>query len=435
MRVLCSVCALAALFVACGGEPAEEQAVPLGSSQALSDDSLETTEPVERVPAEGAGHLEAPGPDEQTLRALEALGYVEAAPTRNPDVQGVAGDSRATAGLNLYSSRHRGSAQLIDMTGELVHEWVASGDADAERWMHVEPAADGSLLVVSKDRFLEKLSWEGRSLWRRQIRAHHDVAIGPDGLIYVLVRGVARVSVQGNRVPVLADRVTTLSQDGEVLGDVPLLPLFEDQLSTARLARLRRAVADDRPVRELVRGGGLADVMHTNSIEFISRDIEGVAPAGSILLSFRALSQVAIISSTMDRVLWRWGRGELDGQHDAKQLDNGNLLIFDNGLRRGRDSRVVELDAASGTVAWEYRQAEFYTNLRGGAQRLASGNTLITESDSGHALEVSPEGETVWEFWNPDVRGSGSRAERGVIYRLNRFSRSFFAPLQGGGGE
>ena len=125
----------------------------------------------------------------------------------------------------------------------------------------------------------------------------------------------------------------------------------------------------------------------------------------------------------------------LDGQHDAKQLENGHLLVFDNGLRRRRDSRVFEINAATGEIVWRYEHEDFYTNLRGGAQRLHSGNTLITESDSGHAFEVNRAGEIVWEFWNPDIRGAGSRAERGVIYRMNRFSREYFQPLSGSADE
>ncbi|HJP05426.1 MAG: hypothetical protein QGG67_07840 [Gammaproteobacteria bacterium] len=36
---------------------------------------------------------------------------------------------------------------------------------------------------------------------------------------------------------------------------------------------------------------------------------------------------------------------------------------------------------------------------------LPNGNTLITESDRGRLLEVSPAGEIVWEYVNPDRGG------------------------------
>ena len=36
---------------------------------------------------------------------------------------------------------------------------------------------------------------------------------------------------------------------------------------------------------------------------------------------------------------------------------------------------------------------------------MANGNTLITESDGGRAFEVQPNGEKVWEFFNPHREG------------------------------
>lgn len=42
--------------------------------------------------------------------------------------------------------------------------------------------------------------------------------------------------------------------------------------------------------------------------------------------------------------------------------------------------------------------------IRASQERLANGNTLITESSGGRILEVTPAGEIVWQFVNP-VRG------------------------------
>jgi hypothetical protein len=42
----------------------------------------------------------------------------------------------------------------------------------------------------------------------------------------------------------------------------------------------------------------------------------------------------------------------------------------------------------------------------GSVARLPNGNTLITVSESGRALEVTREGEVVWEFFSPHRAGS-----------------------------
>jgi hypothetical protein len=70
---------------------------------------------------------------------------------------------------------------------------------------------------------------------------------------------------------------------------------------------------------------------------------------------------------------------------------------------------------------WSYGERpeqRFFTQTRGGAQALANGNVLITESERGRAFEVTRAGEIVWEFWNPDTIGAG--AKRATIHRMLR---------------
>lgn len=59
----------------------------------------------------------------------------------------------------------------------------------------------------------------------------------------------------------------------------------------------------------------------------------------------------------------------------------------DNGVfRPHRDvpfSRVIEIERASGTIAWEYHdpaRESFFAPFMGSAQRLPNGNTLVTDS-------------------------------------------------------
>jgi hypothetical protein len=49
------------------------------------------------------------------------------------------------------------------------------------------------------------------------------------------------------------------------------------------------------------------------------------------------------------------------------------------------------------------------STVRGAQERLPNGNTLITESEGGRLIEVTPEREIVWEYISP-VRG-GERDE------------------------
>jgi outer membrane protein assembly factor BamB len=135
----------------------------------------------------------------------------------------------------------------------------------------------------------------------------------------------------------------------------------------------------------------------------------------------RNQSTLVIIDWDTKELLWAWGRGVLRGPHDATVLPNGNILVFDNG-RGGRNwSRVVEVDPARGELVWEYRAKDpysFYTGTRGANQRMTNGNTLITESDTGRAFEVTADGEIVWEFLNSNLT---DKREPSVIVRMRRY--------------
>jgi hypothetical protein len=91
-------------------------------------------------------------------------------------------------------------------------------------------------------------------------------------------------------------------------------------------------------------------------------------------------------------------------------------LHFDNGLKH---SRILEIDPLSGRVVWDYSpKSGFFSRARGSNQRLVNGNTLITESDRGYVLEVTPKGRIVWKFVNPQI---DKKKHREAIWRMTRF--------------
>lgn len=129
---------------------------------------------------------------------------------------------------------------------------------------------------------------------------------------------------------------------------------------------------------------------HGNSLSF--------GPDGDLIVSFRNRRQVVSISPDFSSIEWELGGPGSDyefpnpadrfyGQHTAAELPNGNILIFDNGLRRpeeegGRYSRALELRlderARTAVKVWEYRlDPDFYAPQFGSAYRLRNGNTLV----------------------------------------------------------
>jgi len=168
--------------------------------------------------------------------------------------------------------------------------------------------------------------------------------------------------------------------------------------------------------------GGLNDVLHTNSLERVHRDLGALPTRGHLLICIRELDLVAIIDLTGSRVIWSWGDGILDRPHQPSVTRGGNVLVFDNGPRRGH-SRVLEVDPESGGILWQYTAnppSDFFTLGQGGAQELANGNILITESESGRAFEVTRSGKIVWEYYNPELKEVDGSTLRGAIYRMTR---------------
>ena len=76
---------------------------------------------------------------------------------------------------------------------------------------------------------------------------------------------------------------------------------------------------------------------------------------GDYLVSFRQTSTVGIVDRESGRFTWKWGPGEVSHQHNPSFLDNGRVLLFDNGSHRRAPntnySRIVEIDPAEGFTA------------------------------------------------------------------------------------
>lgn len=367
---------------------------------------------------------ESPALSDEKREALQNLGYFERAETKNPEARKVTVKGvDASKGLNLYSSRHLAKAYLVDMDGEVIHTW--SGKEKQPGWMHVEMLPDGTLLAIADYRYLVKVDWNSNVLWQRPLAAHHDLDIDADGRIHVLTYRVRHYTHGEGKIPIKDVDITLVSPKGKVLRERPLYALLRQFIPKERLDLIAKRVRKGSSVKSLIQENAPGDVLHVNSIQILKTGIPSIAPAGSFLMSVREVNRVVIVDPEVSRVLWSWGGDNvpLEEQHHATLLENGNITIFDNGVVR-EQSRTLEISPSTGKVDWTYSAPDFYSRLRGAAQRLPGGNMLITESDKGHVFEVTPDGKKVWEFWNPDIIGT-KKPQRAVIYRMKRYPKNY----------
>jgi hypothetical protein len=375
---------------------------------------------------------------------LKSLGYVAWVPAEAEDGSGkiktgvtVYDPNLAFDGLNLYNSWKSPEAYLIDMHGRVVHKW-AKNIYEGDLGGHVEICENGDLLVVATHFALVRLDWDSNVKWNTKIGVHHDVSADNKEQLYTLAREDRLVFCHGIPTPIPVDYIAVLSADGVLKKKVYLYDIVKENISLQTVFQVHKWFLTPKNLRDIfARRGELRgffrpardrcfDITHTNSIEIMDRDIEGFCRNGDWLISIRQLDLVAILNPQKEEFTWSWGQGELDRQHHPTLLENENVLIFDNGLNRGF-TRVIELDPLTRKIVWEYRAdppEKFFSAERGSCQRLPNGNTLITESQKGRVFEVTKEGEIVWEFYNPDIKGKGKKREkdkkRATIYRMMR---------------
>jgi hypothetical protein len=351
----------------------------------------------------------APGaqPDMQALRELADLPYLDGYQPA-PDESGVTLHlPEAHAGLNLVVSGHAPAAQLLDMDGALLFEWhmarevawpgldLGADPGFAAFWRRAHVLPNGELLAILDGIGMVKLDRRSRLLWANPGRYHHDLWLDQDGTIYTLARAERaaheRLELDG---PIEEDFVAVLAPDGRELRRVSVLECLLN--------------SDYAPLLALARKQG--DILHTNTIERLDGRLAERHPLyarGNLLVSLPTINTVAVLDIERPTVVWAL-TGLWNFQHQPTVLEDGWLLVFDNG--RTGDSRVLEVDPLTQSVRWSYRgtpERPFWSYFLGSSARLPNGNTLITESAAGRAFEVARDGRRVWEYVNPERGGAG----------------------------
>jgi len=405
---LSSVAVIGVIAIACSRE--ENSVAP---DRPAGDDPPRVTEPPTPETT----------PDQESLAELErltALGYIGwTTEEADPQQSGLAlaNDKLACPGYYLYNSRNLCEAVLVDHRGRRLNSWRLPH----RYWSHVELSPNGDLVIIGAENipnqprmgitagnYIARMSWDGELLSKTHVRAHHDFEVLPGNRIITLLEYHHSIPEYRENVTVFDNEVAVLSDRGEVIESVSLYKLFVSHPDVLPLQRV--------PVMDYG-DGRFVDPFHVNSVEWLDpapslRGTHDIYTGSKVLICVRFQDLVCVIDWESKRPVWVWGRGELDCPHHASLLDNGHILVFDNGRGR-RFSRVVEVDPRSGGIVWQYKAAnpqDFFSVSRGAAQRLPNGNTLITESDRARAFQVTPLGEIVWEFHNPVLNRASRRA-------------------------
>ena len=328
----------------------------------------------------------------------------------------------------------KGYVNLIDMKGEIVHRW----EVETSLQSYCKLLEDGNLMYPTHDRSeiargnagLYELDPDSNIVWKLNCRIDHDCQMMDNGNI--LIHNITEnfhpeISKGMKRHPYIVE----INRNKELVWEWKGEEHYKD---------LKEHLSPEgwEHIVERVHGEFRFDWAHNNTTQIITENAtnekekaEGeneIFKPGNIIFSYRSLDVIGVIDKETDDIIWAWGPGELDGQHKPHMLENGNILIFDNGTLRGY-SRVIELNPLTEEIEWEYTASpkeNFLSRYISGAQRLPNGNTLICEGAKAHLFEVTENKEVVWDFTNPYRYIEN---EKRNIYRCLRYSPEYVEPL------
>jgi len=368
--------------------------------------------------------------------------------------------AKAFPGYTLFAPKHFTKTYLIDNNGMVVNEW----ESEYEPGQSVYLLPNGNLLhcCMTKNRAfigggeggrLEEFDWDGNLVWEYWLSddknlMHHDIAPMPNGNILAMVvesKSLEEAIEAGFNPDQLRDEklfpdyIVEIEKTGPKSGKIVWeWHVWDHLIQDFDKTKSNYGDVAANPGKIDPNGSGRrmkAFWNHFNSIDYNEK-------LDQIVISCRGNSEIWIIDHGITTeeakgpkgdLLYRWGNPStykhagkqmLFQQHDAQWIPSGcpgagNLLVFNNGLGRGYssvDELVLPIGqdgkyilGPDGTYGpdkpiWSYTDPNpetFFSQEISGAQRLPNGNTLICAGVHGTLFEVTPDGETVWEYVCP----------------------------------
>ncbi|MGI6226547.1 MAG: aryl-sulfate sulfotransferase [Peptococcales bacterium] len=345
---------------------------------------------------------------------------------------------------------------LIDMNGRIVHFWDVPGMVR----MHAELLENGNILCGLKDVNLPsrhltfsshailELDWDSNVVWKYDddLLECHDRCRMRNGntliMKYEPLEPELQAKIKGGEpgteaVDPLDNKVSITTEKKN--GQIHTLKLEEITPEGEIVWSMKLSDALDPELDIIIPYGERELWPGLNAIEEM--------PDGNIIATSFNLSTIFIFDKQTKTVKWRFGNANGPGKtklsfpHDPTVLDNGNILVFDNGryfssLPDGTKnilppdfSRILEIDPSTNEVVWDYKEdnpVDFYSSFISSARRLQNGNTLICEGATGRFFEVTQRGEKVWEYVSPFYTRVNNRfGNTNNVFRCMRYDINY----------
>jgi hypothetical protein len=331
-------------------------------------------------------------------------------------------ENEMAPGLTLVAGMFDGENQLrlFEPDGTPVRIWTARFTELFPRGRHPEivympqtdwnahihgslALPDGSVVFNFDYSGTVKLDRCGELEWILPASSHHSIEQSQHGGFWIPGRRRAEIATGFPRSEdgYSEDTILRVSDAGEVLKEVSVVDIFTD-------SGLRHLLLLTGPGDPVFRSG---EIVHLNDIGELPDSIADQFPAfegGDLILSLRNEHLLVVVDPRDWRIKW-YQMGPWIRQHDPVFQPGGTITIFNNnsvdsnGSEHLGASEILELDPSTGEIRVLYGgtpEQAMYTAILGKHQVLPNGNILITESEAGRLLEVTEQGEVVWELIN-----------------------------------
>jgi hypothetical protein len=306
-------------------------------------------------------------------------------------------------GVILFTPGHT-HLQIIDNSGQVIYQ-----DGPSSYFDFKVQSLDGTLSyrqIISGNGVIRNLG-RNYSLIETVEAIGYDEGVDPHELLKL---------APGHWMYFIYDRITPfdLSAYGGLLTATLISTVIQEQQNGGVVFEWRDL--DHVPITDSVADltGQIVDYTHGNAFE--------LDDDGNILASFRNTNQVLKINRQTGAVIWQLGGSSNQFnftndpgfalQHNIRQLDSGNITLFDNGEASRGYSRAVEyeIDESGMTITRTWEITGPHATCCGNAQRLGNGNTFINWGSAGVMSEYTAGGDLVWQ----------AEFESGFTYRAFR---------------
>jgi hypothetical protein len=145
---------------------------------------------------------------------------------------------------------------------------------------------------------------------------------------------------------------------------------------------------------------------HANAIDYVAADDSyyfGMKNLGGMVKIDRASGEVLwAINGVLNEFTFTDGSNGLELCHQFEVQDDGHILFFENGDRRGYSlvrEVEVDVDSRTATPTWEFNHnPPLMVFAKGDVHRFEDGNVQVVWSTSGEIQNVTPEGDVTWQL-------------------------------------